>query len=959
MKAIILIMKSELYEALDIIENGLKIDSKNFDLLYNKAYIKELQKKYKEAYRCYNKSISFINDQSIKEQIKEKLEYIKNIDNIYALNGNLSVFTVDDNLNADLENFIINYVHEFGYTILKIIDIEEPKIIEKGIAKIIVLYDLEPVEMEYKDLDKFTDIDNKRYFNISYLSTEVKLKFNMDNVFNHIYLTKNEDEAKKIIEELLPQEVKNIYNEIHCIEKNYSSDYEVIHKFNSFRHRSKAELIRYRDGLAVKKTWKPNNEKFFIREKFAYGELSKKISYIPILLESGENYIIIPYYKDLLNKNEESKKIILTSHIIDVATYFKQLFEAGYYNPDIHPGQFLYSKEEGLIAIDFEYLQEYNKKPDSLFESYDIVGYPKNFQGDKPNYIGQNLHQWYDELWIKYTGYNLIQIAEIAYKKYEKNDGKVDKVLGLLNYAKTSGKTYNGSLYDSAYHSLELKGYYFRGQRECNLRLKKIPYDFKDKIVLDIGCNVGGMLHSLSDKIAMGIGIDYDYRLINAANAIKTINISNNLSFYMFDLENEELNLINNYILSNKRKVDICFLLSICMWIKNWREVVKFVSTISDNLLFETNGTENQQLEQIRELKKYYNNINLVEKVSNDDPGQPYRTLLLCNNSLQLLECKSNDNKKKINKYGYNIDDIQGEKLDSNDELYRNLINDFYDFEFYRNYCNAINNIEPIKGVVTGLSYFEVGVNTNLFTKNYINLALSSQDIFYDYYMIRYVFDNLNSNIEEIILGLSNYSFNYDLSLTQNSKTKRRPLIYYPLLKKAHNFSTMDKEIKKYNKFMVDNNFIINFMTDFYERTKEEYHINWQKIVIRKFNELNLDKDQINQEIYVAKRWDKQYYNTIKENIFIFNKMLTYLKRKNVKVTIVTNPVTNFYKSYFSTECRNNFLDIISDFQKKFQFNFIDGYNMDCFQDSDFYDSSHLNKNGAYKFTNIIKEQIE
>ncbi|MCW6081404.1 hypothetical protein LAV58_02660, partial [Clostridium botulinum] len=100
MKAIILIMKSELYEALDIIENGLKIDSKNFDLLYNKAYIKELQKKYKEAYRCYNKSISFINDQSIKEQIKEKLEYIKNIDNIYALNGNLSVFTVDDNLNA-------------------------------------------------------------------------------------------------------------------------------------------------------------------------------------------------------------------------------------------------------------------------------------------------------------------------------------------------------------------------------------------------------------------------------------------------------------------------------------------------------------------------------------------------------------------------------------------------------------------------------------------------------------------------------------------------------------------------------------------------------------------------------------------------------------------------------------------------------------------------------------------
>ncbi len=160
--------------------------------------------------------------------------------------------------------------------------------------------------------------------------------------------------------------------------------------------------------------------------------------------------------------------------------------------------------------------------------------------------------------------------------------------------------------------------------------MKKVPYDFKDKVVLDIGCNVGGMLHSLSDKIGIGIGLDYDYRLINAANAIKTLNSSNNLSFYMFDLENEDLNLINNYVLSNREKVDICFLLSICMWIKNWKEVIKFISTISDNLLFETNGTEKQQAEQIEELKKYYKNIQLIEKVSNDDPGQPYRMLVLC-----------------------------------------------------------------------------------------------------------------------------------------------------------------------------------------------------------------------------------------------------------------------------------------------------------------------------------------
>jgi len=383
------------------------------------------------------------------------------------------------------------------------------------------------------------------------------------------------------------------------------------------------------------------------REKFAYGELSKSIKYIPPLLEAGENYIIIPYYEDILHKDELVKKRVLTNHILDVAIFFKELYEVGYFNPDIHPGQFVFSEKEGLKAIDFEYLQPYEKKPESFINSYDIQGYPEDFKGDKPNYIGKNLYALYNNLWIKYTGYSLEQIANLvinngSIKYKEKDDLTVGKVLGLLNYAKTSGKSYDGSLYKSGYHSLKLKGYYFRGQRECSLRLQNVSYDFSNKVVLDLGCNVGGMLHILSDKIKMGVGIDYDYRLINVANAIKTINGATNLSFYCFDLEKEDLSLINNFILSDDGKVDICFLLSVCMWIKNWREVIRFTALISNNLLFETNGTKQQQMEQLQELKKYYKEINFIEEVSKDDPGQPNRKLLFCTN-VQIRNVESGD----------------------------------------------------------------------------------------------------------------------------------------------------------------------------------------------------------------------------------------------------------------------------------------------------------------------------
>ncbi|WP_434303295.1 hypothetical protein [Clostridium botulinum] len=629
-KSVISIMENKLNYALEVLEKGILIDSNNFDLLYNKAYTEEIMRNYKTAYKYYKRCLDISKDEQIKLEIKEKLNYIKSIDSNYELYGNISLLEIEDRLNPKFDNYIINFFHEFGFTILRVID--EPSIgkFKKGIRKLIILYDLDPIEVNSEDKIKYPYMDNGRLLLIKDINKQAQIELKLKNIKNYIYLTKNENEAKEVLENLFKETLENLSKEIRKIEKEYISQYKVIKVFKGFKHKAKTELINYRDGLAVKKTWKPGNEKFFEREKFAYSELSKTIKYIPRLLESGDNYVIIPYYNDVLNKSEQNKKIILTSHIIDVAAYFKQLYDLGYYNPDIHPGQFLYTEKEGVIAIDFEYLQKYEEKPSSLFESYDILGYPKDFNGDKPNYTGQNLHKWYDELWIKYTGYDLMEIAKIAYQKYQENDVEVDRVLGLLNYAKTSGKSYNGSFYNSAYHSLELKGYYFRGQRECKLRLKKIPYDFKGKVVLDIGCNVGGMLHSLSDKIEIGIGLDYDYRLINAANAIKTLNSSNNLSFYMFDLENEDLNLINNYVLSNREKVDICFLLSICMWIKNWKEVIKFISTISDNLLFETNGTEKQQSEQIEELKKYYKNIQLIEKVSNDDPGQPYRMLVLC-----------------------------------------------------------------------------------------------------------------------------------------------------------------------------------------------------------------------------------------------------------------------------------------------------------------------------------------
>lgn len=191
--------------------------------------------------------------------------------------------------------------------------------------------------------------------------------------------------------------------------------------------------------------------------------------------------------------------------------------------------------------------------------------------------------------------------------------------------------SYNAGQYDAGYHSFEINNYHFIGQRNPKLRFKDLPLSLKDKSVLDIGCNQGGMLYSFADEIKYGIGIDYDPRMINAANKIKSYANTNNIDYYVFDLEKENLGYIQDFLPDDR--VDVVLLLSVCMWIKNWKEVIDFSHRISGNMIFESNGSVDQQFEQVEYLQKAYNYVHLIHEKSEDDLTQKFRKLYYCSDN--------------------------------------------------------------------------------------------------------------------------------------------------------------------------------------------------------------------------------------------------------------------------------------------------------------------------------------
>jgi SAM-dependent methyltransferase len=205
-----------------------------------------------------------------------------------------------------------------------------------------------------------------------------------------------------------------------------------------------------------------------------------------------------------------------------------------------------------------------------------------------------------------------------------------DKIKNLLQYTTTSDKSYNGSLYESGYHTLFVEDQIINGQRNPLERLKNVPFNFCDKVILDIGSNQGGMLFAVQDKITEGVGVDFDYRLVNVANRIKANEEYENLNFYVFNLEKENFNLFFNFIKNNT--IDIVFLLSICMWINNWKDLCLWCSIHIKYMLFETNGTDKEQQDQINFLKSIYSKTLLINEESLDDPRQHRRKLYLCEN---------------------------------------------------------------------------------------------------------------------------------------------------------------------------------------------------------------------------------------------------------------------------------------------------------------------------------------
>jgi len=180
-----------------------------------------------------------------------------------------------------------------------------------------------------------------------------------------------------------------------------------------------------------------------------------------------------------------------------------------------------------------------------------------------------------------------------------------------VGYIKENGWSNNRTAV--GYHSIETQGVSIIAQRRPKLRLDKYReyIDFKNKKVIDFGCNIGGMLIHLGE-IKEGIGYDFDRNCINAANNISKILNQENKKYHTFNFDTEDYKNLKKF------NPDIVFLLSLGSWIKKWKKLYQYCIDLNCYIVLEINNTKEGE-EQIQFFKSHNLNVTLIVDNSLDD----------------------------------------------------------------------------------------------------------------------------------------------------------------------------------------------------------------------------------------------------------------------------------------------------------------------------------------------------
>jgi len=269
---------------------------------------------------------------------------------------------------------------------------------------LIVAYDYYPWPIDSVEAKKQPRMTNRNNPNAKYdfrdivnSSTKINAKY------NGVHSSDNELDSWFYISQIGEAYRKKISKEVEIRRKHFAGIWSV-EKTLSTGPISKVEIIKYGEGLAVKKTFRPGKEAYFRRELFAVKELSKELTFIPPLLEEGEGYLVIPYFENILNEIPElEKNKILASKRIEILKVIESMHTRGLAFVNFTPESLIITPDNKLYCTGFSFLQKYKIPLSNTEKGYEFTDIAKECNFDLPKNIDTCIYS-FNNVWKPYIG---------------------------------------------------------------------------------------------------------------------------------------------------------------------------------------------------------------------------------------------------------------------------------------------------------------------------------------------------------------------------------------------------------------------------------------------------------------------------------------------------------------------------------------------------------------------------
>lgn len=340
-------------------------------------------------------------------------------------------------------------------------------------------------------------------------------------------------------------------------------------------------------------------------------------------------------------------------------------------------------------------------------------------------------------------------------------------------------------------------------------------------------------------------------------------------------------------------------------------------------------------------------------------------------NELKYLICMKNET---ISEELYNAVDIE-----LNLEELVEVANSCYPidvFTYDRLYLIAkLNKIkrEQSKILLTGSSYTMVGLLEDKMPYPSSNVAVNAQDLYYSLLSVKEAI-KLSQNLDTIVISFAYYFFFSNMALNPSDyMLSVLSKVNYPVYNTLHGYK--GKILPLYTKSSA--NPICEAIVDL-ESVRDRYHEAIKRDLenMAYYNEINVRPSGGMLSYNFLEKSDEQNYASAKiraeahnssfdidkgmNNCNLLDKFLENMEEINKKVILFVPPTTKFYKKSVSSEMIGVYNKLVMDIVSKYSCcTFIDLFNSDKFDESDFQDYDHLNIKGASKLSEIIAGYIE